>query len=459
MTNKPRTNRLQNLDHRHVWHPFTPMQVWLDEEPLVIERGEGCELIDTEGNRYIDGVSSLWVNVHGHQHPKIDAAIQDQLKQLAHSTFLGLTHPTAIHLANRLVDIAPGDLTRVFYSENGAAAVEVALKMAYSYWRNCGEERDRFVRLENAYHGDTIGAVSLGGIHQFHDTFKPLLFATESVPSPNRYRCQLCRDEPACGLQCAEKLEDVLSDPAHQGKVAAVILEPLVQGAAGIITAPDGHLRRIAEITKKHGVLLIVDEVATGFGRTGRMFACEHEDTAPDIMCIAKGVTAGYLPLSATLCTEAIFEAFLAAPEEHKTLYHGHTYSANPLCCAAALANLDVFVEEKTLDRLQPKIQKLTQLLEPLDDHPHVGDIRQRGFMVGIELVKDRNTKQSFPEQEQVGVKVVVAARKHGIIVRNLSDVIVLMPPLAIQQEQLVQLVLGVRAAISEVCRSEVCDA
>jgi len=452
MSTDPRTSRLQDLDHRHVWHPFTPMQAWLDEEPLIVERGEGCELIDTEGNRYIDGVSSLWVNVHGHQHPRIDAAIREQLGELAHSTFLGLTHPTAIELAARLVDIAPGDLTRVFYSENGAAAVEVALKMAYSFWRNCGEERNRFVRLEDAYHGDTIGAVSVGGIDRFHETFKPLLFATESIPSPNRYRCELCKDEPACGLQCADKLENVLQEPHNAGKVAAVIVEPLVQGAAGIITAAEGHLRRIAEICKRHGVLLIVDEVATGFGRTGRMFACEHEDVAPDIMCIAKGVTAGYLPLSATLTTEAIFEAFLSAPEEHKTLYHGHTYSANPLCCAAALANLDVFVEERTLERLQPKIALLSERLESLMKNPHVGDIRQRGFMVGIELVADRETRECFPEQEQVGPKVVRAARGHGVIVRNLGDVIVLMPPLAIRREQLVQLVDRVQSAILEVC-------
>ncbi len=453
MSSLGRNRRLGELDHRHVWHPFTPMQVWLEEEPLIIERGEGCQLIDTEGNRYIDGVSSLWVNVHGHQHPRIDAAIRKQLSALAHSTFLGLTHPTAIELARRLVEIAPGDLTRVFYSENGAAAVEVALKMAYSYWRNRGEERDRFVRLEGAYHGDTIGAVSVGGIDRFHDTFKPLLFATESIPSPNRYRCELCRNEPACGLQCADKLEDVLQAPVNAGKVAAVIVEPLVQGAAGILTAAEGHLRRIAEICRRHGVLLVVDEVATGFGRTGRMFACEHEDVAPDILCLAKSITAGYLPLSATMTTEAIFEAFLAAPEEHKTLYHGHTYSANPLCCAAALANLDVFEEEQTLERLQPKIRLLGERLESLREHPHVGDIRQRGFMVGIELVLDTTTREPFPEEDQVGPKVVRAARRHGVIVRNLADVIVLMPPLAIQPEELIELVAGVHSAVSEVCR------
>ena len=346
------TGDLRKLDQAHIWHPFTPMTVWLDDEPLVIERGEGCELIDTEGNRYLDGVSSLWVNVHGHGHPTIDRAVQEQLGRLAHSTFLGLSHPPAVELARRLVEIAPGDLNRVFFSENGAAAVEVALKMAYSYWRNQGQERDRFVRLQHAYHGDTIGAVSVGGIERFHDSYRPLLFATAEVPSPYCYRCPLDKEYPSCDIACADELAPVLEREGD--RVAAVVVEPLVQGAAGIITAPDGHLARIAEITKRHGALLVVDEVATGFGRTGAMFASEIDGVEPDIMCLAKGITGGYLPLSATLATEAVFEAFLGAPEEHKTLYHGHSYSANPLCCAAANANLEAKCwpchEEKTRD-------------------------------------------------------------------------------------------------------------
>jgi len=444
-----RTRRLAALDRAHIWHPFTPMQSWIESDPLVIERAEGCELVDTEGHRYLDGVSSLWVNVHGHSHPAIDAAIVEQLGRLAHSTFLGLTHPPAIELAARLVALAPGRLERVFFSENGAASVEVALKMAYSYWRNRGEDRPTFVRLENAYHGDTIGAVSVGGIDRFHETYRPLLFATAAIPSPYCYRCPLGLSHPSCDLACAEALEAVL---AREGpSVAAVIVEPLVQGAAGIITAPDGHLRRIADIARRHGVLLVVDEVATGFGRTGRLFASEHEAVEPDLMCVAKGLTGGYLPLSATLATAEIFDAFLARPEEHRTLYHGHSYSANPLCCAAALANLDVFESERVLDSLPAKVEALAAALKPLADHPHVGDVRQRGLMVGIELVADRATKEPFPEHLQVGAEVAMAARHRGAIVRPLGDVVVLMPPLAMTEEDLGRLVAATAGAIDEV--------
>ena len=444
-----RTKRLAALDQRHIWHPFTAMQGWMDDDPLIIERGDGCELIDTEGRRYLDGVSSLWVNVHGHGHPAIDAAIADQLGRLAHSTFLGLTHPPAIELAARLVALAPGRLERVFFSENGAASVEVALKMAYSYWRHQGEDRPTFVRLENAYHGDTIGAVSIGGIDRFHETYRPLLFATASIPSPYCYRCPLDLSPADCGLRCADALEDVLA--AEGDRVAAVVIEPLVQGAAGIITAPDGHLRRVADIARRHGVLLVVDEVATGFGRTGKMFACEHEGIEPDILCLAKGLTGGYLPLSATLATSAVFDAFLARPEEHKTLYHGHSYSGNPLCCAAAMANLDVFENEQTIASLPGKIDALATALKPLADHPHVGEIRQRGLMVGIELVADRATKEPFAEHLQIGAEVAKATRPRGAIVRPLGDVVVLMPPLAMTGDELIRLATATAEAIDEV--------
>ena len=443
-----RTRRLAALDQAYIWHPFTAMQGWMEDDPLIIERAEGCELIDTEGRRYLDGVSSLWVNVHGHAHPAIDAAIVEQLGRLAHSTFLGLSHPPAIELAARLAALAPGDLERVFFSENGAASVEVALKMAYSYWRHRGEERPTFVRLENAYHGDTIGAVSIGGIDRFHETYRPLLFATTPIPSPYCYRCPLGLSHPACDLVCADVLDEVLTREGN--RVAAVVVEPLVQGAAGIITAPGGHLRRIADITRRHGVLLVVDEVATGFGRTGKLFACEHEGVEPDLLCLAKGLTGGDLPLSATLATSAVFDAFLARPEEHRTLYHGHSYSANPLCCAAALANLDVFEAEQTMAAVPAKVDALSRLLAPLAEHPHVGEIRQRGLMVGIELVADRATRDPFPEHLQVGAEVARATRPRGVIVRPLGDVVVLMPPLAMTEEELSRLVSATSAAIDE---------
>ena len=445
-----RNKDLLARDRANLWHPFTPHAVWSEDDTPVIERADGFDLIDVDGNRYIDGVSSLWVNVHGHGHPRIVEAIVEQARVLQHSTFLGLSHPPAIELAERLVALAPAALSRVFFSENGAAAVEVAVKMAFSYWRNRGRERTRFVRLVDAYHGDTLGAVSVGGIERFHETYRPLLFPTAAVPNAYCYRCPLERTYPECGIACADALEDVL---AREGdEVAAVIVEPLVQGAAGIITAPDGHLARIAELTRAHGTLLIVDEIATGFGRTGPMFACEAEGVAPDLMTIGKGLTGGYLPLSATLATEEIFDAFLAPPEQHRTLYHGHSYSANPITCAAALANLDVFTEERTLERLAPKIELLARLLKPLADHPHVGEVRQRGFMVGIELVADRSTKAPYPEVVQMGARVVRAARPRGAIIRPLGDVVVLMPPLAIDEERLGRLVDITAAAIEEAC-------
>jgi len=307
-----RSDQLRARDRAHVWHPFTPHTVWADEDAPVIERGEGCDLIDVDGKRYIDGNSSLWVNVHGHSHPRIVSAIAEQAARLQHATFLGLTHEPGIRLAERLVALAPGSLDRVFFSENGAAAVEVALKMAYSYWRNRGEDRSRFVRLTDAYHGDTLGAVSVGGIERFHETYRPLLFPTAAAPNFYCYRCPLAKTYPSCAVACAEELDAVLT--REGSNVAAVVVEPLVQGAAGIITAPDGYLSRAAEIARAHGTLLIVDEIATGFGRTGTMFACEAEGVEPDLMTVGKGVTGGYLPLSATLATEAIFEAFLGRP-------------------------------------------------------------------------------------------------------------------------------------------------
>lgn len=448
MPSNDRTRTLRAADHATLWHPFTPMSVWLDDDAPVIERAEGFELIDTDGVRYIDGVSSLWVNVHGHSHPRIVDAIVEQTRRLQHSTFLGLTHPPAIELAERLIALAPGRLSRVFYSENGAAAAEVALKMAYSYWRNRGEARSRFVSIENGYHGDTLGAVSIGSIERFHETYRPLLFPGAAIPSPYCYRCPLGKTYPSCDIACADALEDLLA--REWSSVAAVVVEPLVQGAGGIITAPDGHLARIAEIARRHGTLLVVDEIATGFGRTGTMFACEQDGVEPDLMCVGKGLTGGYLPLSATLATKEIFDAFLGRPEEHRTLYHGHSYSANPITCAAALASLDVFEEERTLERMQPKIELLARLLKPLADHPFVGDVRQRGFMVGIELVADKESKEGFPEALQMGARVAQAARPLGAIIRPLGDVIVLMPPPAIDDDMLARLVAITARAIED---------
>ena len=360
---------LAAADRAHLWHPFTQQRGWCDEEPLIVERAEGTDLIDTEGRRYIDGVSSLWCNVHGHRHPRIDAAVRDQLDRVAHSTMLGLSHPPAIELARRLVEIAPPGLTRVFYSDSGSTATEIALKMAFQYWRQARRGAAHPLRLPARRlprRHDRLG------VRRRH---RPLPLALP--PAAVRHRS---RPSPATSTT----MERLLAE--HAGEVAAVIMEPLVQGAAGMLVHPDGYLRGVRELCDRHDVLLILDEVATGFGRTGRMFACEHEDVAPDLLCLAKGITGGYLPLAATLTTERVYEGFLGEFEELRTFFHGHTYTGNPLACAAALASLDVFEEERTLERLQPKIELLGELLEPLAAHPAVAEVRRRGFMTGIEL-------------------------------------------------------------------------
>jgi adenosylmethionine-8-amino-7-oxononanoate aminotransferase len=419
------------LDRDHLWHPFTQQQAWCEEETLLIERGEGSYLIDDRGQRYLDGVSSLWCTVHGHRHPGIDAAVTDQLGKVAHSTMLGLSHPGAAELAGRLVDLAPPGLSRVFYSESGSTAVEIALKMAFQYQQQRGGQHARrtaFVHLRESYHGDTIGSVSVGGIDLFHSTYRPLLFQAHAA-------------EPGD----AADLERVLA--VHEEEIAAVIVEPLVQGAAGMLLHPPGYLRAVRELCDRFGVLLICDEVATGFGRTGTMLACEQEDVAPDLLCLAKGLTGGYLPLAATLATERIYEGFLGAPEEYRTFFHGHTYTGNPLACAAALANLDAFEQEHTMERLQPKIELLRELLDGVEAMPEVAEVRARGVMVGIDLGE-------HDPALRMGHRVTLEARGRGAIVRPLSDVVVLMPPLSISEEELRSLVAIVAESIEAACAS-----
>jgi adenosylmethionine-8-amino-7-oxononanoate aminotransferase len=414
-------------DRRYLWHPFTQQQGWEQEEPLIVEHAEGTDLIDVHGRRYIDGVSSLWCNVHGHRHPRIDEAVKTQLDSVAHSTMLGLSHPPAIELARRLVELAPPGLARVFYSDSGSTATEIALKMAFQYWQQQGGEhrrRTRFVSLRDAYHGDTIGSVSVGGIDLFHATYHPLLFDTLKAEPGDPSHMELILEE-------------------HEGQIAAVIMEPLVQGAAGMIVHPVGYLREVRELCDRHGVLLICDEVAVGFGRTGRMFACEHEGVTPDLLCLAKGITGGYLPLAATLATERIYNGFLGEHQDFRTFFHGHTYTGNPLACAAALATLDVFDEERTLECLEPKIELLGRLLGPVAELPMVSEVRRRGFMVGIEL-------GGYPIDARMGHRVTLEARARGAIVRPLGDVIVLMPPLAISEADLERLVVIVWEAIVE---------
>jgi adenosylmethionine-8-amino-7-oxononanoate aminotransferase len=426
------TENLAALDHRHLWHPFTQMRDWVSEEPLVIERAEGTDLVDSEGRRYIDGVSSLWCNVHGHRRALIDEAVSGQLERVAHSTMLGLTHEPGATLAARLVELAPPGLTRVFFSDSGSTATEVALKMAFQYWQQRGGQHRRrtsFVALSGGYHGDTLGAVSVGGIDAFHSTYGPLLFRS--------YKAQ-----PG-DVADFERVLDL-----HGEEVAAVIVEPLVQGAAGIRIQPPGYLRAVRRLCDRHGIFLICDEVATGFGRTGTMFACEQERVAPDFLCLGKGLTGGYLPLAATLASERIYEGFLGAHEEYRTFFHGHTFTGNPLACAAALASLELFDREHTLLRLQPKIRLLHERLAEVAAMEEVQEVRGRGFMVGIDL-GERDPAL------RLGHRVTSEARQRGAIVRPLGDVVVLMPPLSISKADLSRLVgivaESIRAAVASV--------
>ncbi len=440
-----RGHRLRKDDTRYVWHPFTQMQDWLRERHPIIERGQGSTLIDVDGRRYLDGVSSLWVTVHGHRNRLIDQAVRTQLHHIAHSTFLGLSHPAAIDLARQLVRIAPRGLTKVFYSDNGSTAVEIALKMAFQYWQQRGgrfRRKTRFVAFEESYHGDTLGAVSVGGIDLFHRIYRPLLFPTWKLPSP--YRPPWARSRRADPL---ERLESILR--RRHDRVAALIMEPLVQAAAGMLPSPPGFLKAVRSLCSRYDVLLILDEVATGFGRTGTMFACEQEGVAPDLLCLAKGITGGYLPLAATLTTQRVFDGFCAPYGEKQTFFHGHTYTANPLACAAALANLRCFERQRTLARLRPKIALLRRELESLRDLPHVGDIRQVGFMVGIELMLEPARAQPYPYEAKVGIRTILEARRRGLIIRPLGNVIVLMPPLSVSERDLSRMVRIVRDSIA----------
>lgn len=420
-------SELAALDQRVTWHPFTQMAEW---SPLVIAAGEGSWLIDTEGRRYLDGVSSLWCNVHGHAHPRLDRALNDQLARLAHSTFLGLSHEPGIRLAAALVEVAPAGLTRVFYSDSGSTAVEIALKQSFQFWQLEGRPaKQRFLRMGDAYHGDTLGAVGVGGIDLFHRVFGPLLVQSIAIPSP-------AGTDGQAALEC---LSRELESRAYE--IAALVVEPLVQGAAGMLVHPKGFLSRAAALCRQHGVHLIVDEVATGFGRTGTMFACEQEAVSPDFLCLAKGISGGYLPLAATLSTEAVFRAFLGRRTELKHFFHGHTYTANPLACAVGLESL-ALLREVTLPNAVARIPELTAALDRISRHPGVLGIRQCGMMAGIELAPI--------EGRSLGVEVCDRVRAHGVILRPLGDVIVWMPPLSISPREISVLETATSAAIAE---------
>ncbi|HXY55100.1 MAG TPA: adenosylmethionine--8-amino-7-oxononanoate transaminase [Nitrospirota bacterium] len=449
---RPSPGRLERLDKKYIWHPFTQMLDWEKEPQVIIESGSGSILTDIRGRNYIDGVSSLWVTVHGHLNKKINAAVSAQLEKIAHSTLLGLSNVPAVLLAEKLVKIAPKGLSKVFYSDSGSTAVEIAIKIAFQYWQQKGNEyrsKTGFISLKEAYHGDTIGSVSVGGIDLFHSIYQPLLFHTRKIESPYCYRCSLGRTYPGCGIACAEQAEEVIY--SHRHETAALVIEPLVQGAAGMLMQPPGYLRKIRDLCSKYNILMIADEVATGFGRTGTMFACEHERVLPDIMAVAKGLTGGFLPLAATLTTDEIYRGFLGEYRDLRTFFHGHTYTGNPLACAAAIANIDLFKKGRTLQRLRPKITLLKKELNRFAELEHVGEIRQKGFMVGIELVKDKETKEPYLLEEKIGSRVIQEARKHGLIIRPLGSVIVLMPPLSITLSDMKRMLEIVYKAIKTV--------
>lgn len=464
------TESLIEADFNHLWHPFTAMRQWRQTPPLVIERAQGEYLFDTQGNRYIDGVSSLWCNVHGHRVPQIDQAVHDQLDKVAHTTLLGLASPPSIQLAARLAHAAPGRLNKVFYTDAGATAVEVALKMAVGYWHHTEQpQKNRFVAFHGAYHGDTTGSMSIGYSDLFHRPFSAMVFPVHFVPAPNachppasvdiqsaQQTAATTTNKPAddspwpsentalCETikdHCLDELDAHLQKHAHE--TAGIVIEPVMQGAAGMICQPPGFVRGVADLAHKYEVLLIADEVATGFGRTGTMFACQSEDVEPDIMCLAKGITGGYLPLAATVATDEVEQAFCGELADRRTLYHGHTYTGNALACAAALASLDLFESNRLLEHINASADIIADRLNALRDleaFPNVVDIRQRGLMVGIELGRDRQTRRPFDSAVGTSAALCMAMREKGLIVRPLGDVIVLMPIPAMGHESLHQM-------------------
>ena len=447
-------DKLKQRDHSYIWHPFTQMQEWFGEDPLIISRGDGHYLIDDQGRKYLDGVSSLWCNVHGHRKKEIDDAIKNQLDRLAHSTFLGLSHVPGIQLAEKLIEIAPKGLQRVFYSDSGATAVEIALKMAVQYWQLKGEpKRTLIASLAESYHGDTVGSMSLGYSETFHRFHKSLLFPVLRLTPPHVFRYYEGKSEASALAAAIEEAQEKVSE--NKDRLAALVMEPLMQGAAGMWRQPAEYVQAIAEFCRSNGILLVLDEVATGFGRTGKMFACEHAGVAPDILCLAKGITGGYLPLAATLSTEEIFSAFLGEYKEYKTFFHGHTYTANPLGCAAAIANLELFDGERIIENMQPGIGYLQERLQKdFVNLPHVSDVRQWGYMAGIELVQDKGARKNFPPELRIGHKVILEARRRSVLIRPLGDVIILMPPLTITTDELSELLDVVYDSIRTVTES-----
>lgn len=439
---------LLEKNRRYLWNPFTQMKSYLQDEPVIIESGEGVKLIDVQGREYYDGVSSMWLNPWGHNRSELNEAIIQQLGKVAHSTLLGMANVPSLLLAERLVQLTPERLQKVFYSDSGAEAVEIGLKMAFLYWKHRGRpEKHRFVSMRNAYHGDTVGAVSVGGIDIYHAAFHKLLFTTEKVSYPYSYRFDGTAEE--CAEACLAELRQYLEEKGHE--TAGLIVEPMVQGAAGIILMPPGYMSEVARLCEQYEVLLLVDEVATGFGRTGKMFACEYEGIQPDIMMVGKKLTGGYLPVAATLTSDEIYDAFYGDYEELKTFFHGHSYTGNQLGCAVALANLDLYKRENLIAHVEQTSQYTAERLTAFMNLPHVGEVRQLGLIVGIELVRDRVSKETYEWAEAIGVRVCRRARERGLLIRPLDSIITFLPPLASTTEELGEMLDIIYQAIEEV--------
>ncbi len=455
-----RRSKMVRLDRRYIWHPFTQMRDWMRSDPTVIISGRGSLVRDVRGKSYLDANASIWTNIHGHRHPELDRALLRQLKKIAHCSSLGLASEPASLLAERLVTLAPKSLKKVFYSDDGSTAVEAALKMVHQAWVQRRQKRSTFLGLRDAYHGDTVGAMSVGDSGGFHAPFQSLMFKTEKVMAPYCYRCPYNRAKPEradartyrkCNVECVSHLEKSF-EKAKRKPFAGAIIEPLIQGAAGMIAHPHGYLKRFATLCREHRVPLIVDEVMTGLGRTGTLFACEQESVLPDVMCLAKGLTGGYMPLAATLSSQRIFDAFLGRYAERKTFFHGHSYTGNPLGCAVALENLKTFPREKTLLRVVEGSIQLETMLQSLWNQPHVGDIRRVGLIAGVELVQDWKSRKPYAWKDRVGGRVCEEAKKLGVLTRPIGNVLVIMPPLCVTTDQLETIVSVLKRSIRKVC-------
>ena len=429
-------DKLLEIDLKYIWHPYTQMKDCRSILPILIKEARGIKLYDNRGNFYYDTISSWWCNVHGHNHPKIKKAIKKQLDSLEHVLFAGFTHEPAIKLAERLIGIAPKGLTKAFFSDNGSTAVEVALKMSFQYWHNIGKrKKTKFVSLDYGYHGDTVGTMSVSGIGLFNEAFKPLFFSSYKVPSPYCYRCPMGKTKDSCAIDCIKPLERVLRQKSQE--ICAIVIEPMALCAGGMIVYPKEYLKKVSLLAREFDVHLIADEVATGFGRTGKMFACEHAQVNPDFMCLSKGITSGYLPLAVTLTSEKVFKAFYADYEKKKTFFHGHTYTANPVACSAANASLDLFEKENTLDRAQKIIPLFHERLEAFRGLPFVGDVRYIGLIGAVELVKNKKTKEAFNAKERIGLEIYKKGLKKNLVLRPLGSIIYLFLPLCINKEEL----------------------